>query len=124
MRSAFPVLGVRSGLVEAAQMREGLAATAALYDHRVGRSWRSLVDTKIRELSGDKRSLDDWARVFFGVENGSHEPLTYTFRDIMVSLNAVQPFDWQAFLSARLNGHGPGAPRRRSISRMWKRIEK
>ena len=27
-----------------------------------------------------------------------------------MSLNAVQPYDWQAFLSARLEGHGPGAP--------------
>ena len=140
------VLGARSGLVEAAQMREALAATAALYDARAGRTWRSLadttnepiinqrrplgwmsfqraedyysegeliwldVDTKIRELSSDKRSLDDWARSFFGVENGRHQPLGYTFKDLVVTLNAVQPYDWQAFLSERLQGHGPGAP--------------
>jgi predicted metalloprotease with PDZ domain len=29
------------------------------------------VDTEMRELSGDKKSLDDFARLFFGVENGS-----------------------------------------------------
>ncbi len=140
------VLGARSGLVEAAQMREGLAATAALYDARAGRSWRSLadttdepiinqrrplgwmsfqraedyysegeliwldVDTKIRELSSDSRSLDDWARSFFGVENGRHKPLGYTFKDVVATLNAVQPYEWQAFLSERLHGHGPGAP--------------
>jgi predicted metalloprotease with PDZ domain len=140
------VIGARSGLVEQSQMRDGLAATAALYDTRVGRTWRSLqdttndpivnrrgplawitwqraedyysegeliwldADTKIRELSGQKRSLDDFARGFFGVENGRHVPLTYTFDDVVAALNAVQPFDWAAFLRARLDGHGPGAP--------------
>jgi predicted metalloprotease with PDZ domain len=141
------VLGARSGLVEVSQMRDGLAATAALYDHRVGRSWRSLqdttnepiishrgslawiswqraedyysegeliwldADTKIRELSGDKRSLDDFARNFFGVRNGTHEPPDpYTFEDVVHALNTVQPFDWATFLRARLDGHGPGAP--------------
>jgi predicted metalloprotease with PDZ domain len=140
------VLGARSGLVETTQMRDSLAATAALYDHRVGRRWRSLadttnepivnhrrplgwmsfqraedyysegeliwldVDTKIRELSAEQRSLDDWARRFFGVENGRHRPLGYTFKDVVQSLNSVQPYDWQTFLQTRLLGHGPGAP--------------
>ncbi len=140
------VLGARSKLVEASQMRESLAATAALYDNRVGRQWRSLqdttndpivnrrgplgwvswqraedyysegeliwldADTKIRELSGERRSLDDFARAFFGVQNGRHEPLTYTFQDVAAALNSVQPYDWAAFLRARLDGHGPGAP--------------
>jgi predicted metalloprotease with PDZ domain len=68
------------------------------------------VDTKIRELSDEKRSLDDWARSFFGVQSGRHQALGYTFKDVVASLNAVQPYDWQAFLNARLEGHGPGAP--------------
>jgi predicted metalloprotease with PDZ domain len=67
-------------------------------------------DTKIRELSADQRSLDDWAKKFFGVQNGSHRPLGYTFKDVVQSLNAVQSYDWQRFLSERLRGHGPGAP--------------
>jgi predicted metalloprotease with PDZ domain len=67
-------------------------------------------DTKIRELSRDRRSLDDFARAFFGVQNGRHTPLTYTFADVVAALNAVQPYDWAAFLRARLDGHGPGAP--------------
>ncbi len=140
------VVGARSGLVDAAQMRDALAATAALYDTRAGRIWRSLqdttndpivngrgslawmtwqraedyysegeliwldADTKIRELSGERRSLDDFARGFFGVQNGRHVPLTYTFADVVAALNAVQPYDWAAFLRARLDGHGPGAP--------------
>lgn len=68
------------------------------------------VDTKIRELSQGRRSLDDFARRFFGVEDGRIEPLTYTFEDVVATLAAVAPFDWTPFLRERLDGHGPGAP--------------
>ena len=68
------------------------------------------VDTKIRELSNDTHSLDDFARAFFGVENGRVKVLTYTFDDIVATLNRVQPYDWRTMLRARLDGHGPGAP--------------
>lgn len=68
------------------------------------------VDTRIREMSGDKRSLDDFARAFYGVNNGSHLPAFYTFDDVVATLNKVQPYDWAAFLRTKLDGHGPGAP--------------
>jgi predicted metalloprotease with PDZ domain len=67
-------------------------------------------DTLIRDLSGDTRSLDDFARAFFGAEDGRVEPLPYTFEDVVATLNAVQPYDWATFLRTRLEGHGPGAP--------------
>jgi predicted metalloprotease with PDZ domain len=65
------------------------------------------VDTRIREMSGEKRSLDDFARSFFGIDDGSHEVRTYTFEDVVAALNAVAPYDWANFLRARLDGHGP-----------------
>ena len=68
------------------------------------------VDTLIREKSGDRRSLDDFAKPFFGVSDGSFVPSTYLFEDVVKALNAVQSYDWETFLRARLNGHGPGAP--------------
>ena len=68
------------------------------------------VDTKIRELSNGARSLDDFAKAFYGVENGRVQVSTYTFDDIVATLNRVQPFDWRALLRARLDGYGPGAP--------------
>jgi len=68
------------------------------------------VDTKIREMSGDKRSLEDFARAFFGVDDGSTETSYYTFEDVVAALNQVQKFDWAPFLRTRLDGHGPGAP--------------
>ena len=67
-------------------------------------------DTKIRELSGGKRSLDDFARTFFGVDDGVHVAKHYTFDDVVAALNAVQPYDWAPFLRSRVDGHGPGAP--------------
>ena len=68
------------------------------------------VDTLIRQRSGGKRSLDDFARSFFGVDNGSFVTETYTFDDIVKALNATEPYDWAAFLRARLDGHAAGAP--------------
>jgi predicted metalloprotease with PDZ domain len=67
-------------------------------------------DTLIREKTLGKRSLDDFARAFFGIENGSFVPVTYTFEDVVNALNAVLPYDWTGFLRSRLDGHGPGAP--------------
>ena len=68
------------------------------------------VDTLIRELSHERRSLDDFARAFFGVNDGSTTPLPYTFEDVVAALNKVQPYDWATFLRSRVDGHGPGAP--------------
>jgi predicted metalloprotease with PDZ domain len=140
------VLAARSGLLTKQQALDALAATAATYDHRVGREWRPLqdttndpiaamrrpqpwrnwqrsedyysegqlvwldADTLIREQSRGQRSLDDFARAFFGINDGSHVPVTFTFEDVVTALNRVQPYDWTKFLRARLEGHGPGAP--------------
>ena len=68
------------------------------------------VDTRIREMSNGTRSLDDFARGFFGVEDGRVAPLTYTFDDVVAALQQVQPYDWAAFLRARLDAVGPEAP--------------
>src|SRR3569833_1737637 len=69
------------------------------------------VDTKIRELSGDRRSLDDFAREFFGGgAEGTLGPVPYTLTDIVHALNRVAQYDWNEFLRRRLHSHGPGAP--------------
>ena len=67
-------------------------------------------DTLIREKSGGQRSLDDFARRFFGVQDGRVRPLTYRFEDVVAALNEVQPHDWTRFLRQRLDSHGPEAP--------------
>ena len=65
------------------------------------------VDTLIRQLSHGRRSLDDFARAFFGIDNGSFVTVTYTFEDLVRTLNRVQPYDWARFLRQRLDSVGP-----------------
>ena len=67
-------------------------------------------DTLIRERSGGKRSLDDFARAFFGVGDGSWTPVTYDFDEVVATLNKVQPYDWASFLKARLVDVAPQPP--------------
>ena len=67
-------------------------------------------DTWIREQSGGRRSLDDFAKAFFGVEDGDWDPAPYTFDDIVRTLNGVQPNDWATFLRTRLDAVGADAP--------------
>lgn len=62
------------------------------------------VDGKLRELSKERHPLDDFARTFFGGSQGRVQVATYTFEDVVAALDAVQPFDWAAFLRARLDG--------------------
>jgi len=68
------------------------------------------VDTLIRELSGGGRSLNDFAAAFYGIDNGSFEVSTYTFEDIVETLNQVQPYDWGTFLRSHLDRVGGQAP--------------
>jgi predicted metalloprotease with PDZ domain len=68
------------------------------------------VDTQIRALSNGKHSLDDFAHAFFGMDPGSYVTKTYTFDDVVATLNQVQPYDWKAFLRTRLDYTGSELP--------------
>jgi len=61
-------------------------------------------DTLIRERTHGARSLDDFARAFYGV-GGDTGPavLPYTRADLVAALNAVLPYDWEAFFHARID---------------------
>ncbi|HSW08536.1 M61 family metallopeptidase, partial [Aquabacterium sp.] len=68
------------------------------------------VDTLIREKSGGQRSMDDFARAFYGSDDGQLGPRPYTFDEVVATLNAVLAHDWAGFLRERLDGHARGAP--------------
>lgn len=68
------------------------------------------VDSLLREQSGGKKSIDDFARAFFGVRDGDWGELTYTIDDVARTLNAIQPWDWKTYLEKRLTEHAAGAP--------------
>ncbi|SEO86139.1 Predicted metalloprotease, contains C-terminal PDZ domain [Luteibacter sp. UNC138MFCol5.1] len=80
------------------------------------------VDTKIRDLSGGKHTLDEFARAFFGMDNGSYKPKTYTFDDVISTLNGVQPYDWATFLRQRLDYTGDTLPEHGIEGGGWKLV--
>jgi predicted metalloprotease with PDZ domain len=80
------------------------------------------VDTQIRELSGGKRSLDDFAHAFYGMDNGSYVTKTYTFEDVVGTLNQVQPYDWAKFLRDRLDYTGAELPEHGIEHGGWKLV--
>ncbi len=69
------------------------------------------VDTTIRRLTHDKKSLNDFCARFEGLGgNTPPEVVPYTFDDVVVNLNAVVPYDWAGFLRDRLTSKSPHAP--------------
>ncbi|WP_292228636.1 peptidase M61 [Brevundimonas sp.] len=66
-------------------------------------------DTLIREGTNNRKSLDDFARAFFGHDDGQWAPQGYTFEQVVAALNAVYPHDWTSFLRGRLDAVGPDA---------------
>ena len=97
-----PIVGDRRGHSWASWQRG-----AEYYDEMV-LVWLE-ADMLIREQSGGRRALDDFARAFFGPTSKraptETTPLTYTFEDIVAELNRVQPYDWATFLRTRLDTH-------------------
>ncbi len=67
-------------------------------------------DMMIREMSAGKKSLDDFAKAFFGIRDGDWGTVTYDFEEIVRTLNGVQPHDWAAFLDTRFRKAGQPAP--------------
>jgi len=68
------------------------------------------VDTKIRELSGGAKTLDDFCKRFHGAPSTEPMVKTYTFDEVANTLNEVAPFDWRNFLTTRLNSTDFHAP--------------
>lgn len=68
------------------------------------------VDAMLRAKSGGTKSIDDFARAFFGIRNGDWGEVTYTFDDVANTLNAIVPYDWAGFLTKRLTETGQPAP--------------
>lgn len=68
------------------------------------------VDTTIRKLTSDSRSMDDFCHAFYG--GSENEPVikTYTFEDLLSTLNGIAPYDWKSFFRTRLDSTQPGAP--------------
>ncbi|RYZ74126.1 MAG: M61 family peptidase [Lysobacteraceae bacterium] len=68
------------------------------------------VDSRLRELSGGRRSLDAFARGFLGGQAGKGEVRRYDVGDVVQALDRVQAHDWAGYLRERVEGHGAQAP--------------
>ncbi|MDP5277622.1 peptidase M61 [Sphingomonas sp. DG1-23] len=68
------------------------------------------VDSILREQSKGTKSIDDFARAFFQGRDGDYGEVTYTFDDVVRTLNAIQPYDWRALLDQRVNQVSQRAP--------------
>lgn len=67
-------------------------------------------DAIIREETGGRRGMDDFARAFFGINDGDWGQVTYTFDDVVRTLSAVYPHDWAGFLRQRVYQTSDRAP--------------
>ena len=67
-------------------------------------------DVTIRRLSQGAKSLDDFCKLWAGAPASEPAVKTYTFDDVVRTLNAVQPYDWAKFLNDRLQSTAPRAP--------------
>jgi predicted metalloprotease with PDZ domain len=67
-------------------------------------------DSIIRKQTRGARSIDDFARAFFGINDGDWGQVTYTFDDVVKTLNGVTPYDWATFLDTRVNAPSERAP--------------
>ncbi len=67
-------------------------------------------DQIIRDGTGGKKSIDDFAHAFYGMRNGDWGVLPYTRADVVATLQAVFAYDWDTFLKTRIETPGQPVP--------------
>jgi predicted metalloprotease with PDZ domain len=80
------------------------------------------VDTTIRSLTKDKKSMNDFCKVFHGGSGGQPELKPYNFDEVVETLNGIAPNDWAGFLRARLNGLSTKTPLEALEGSGWKLV--
>jgi predicted metalloprotease with PDZ domain len=78
------------------------------------------VDATIRRLTNDKKSMNDFCKIFHGGPGGEPALKTYTFDDVVATLNQVAPYDWAKFLRERLDGVSTKTPTEAVENSGWK----
>jgi predicted metalloprotease with PDZ domain len=80
------------------------------------------VDETLRTITKDKKSIEDFCRAFHGGGNAQPELKTYTFEDVVATLNSVAPYDWAGFLRSRLDGMATKTPDEAIEKSGWKLV--
>jgi predicted metalloprotease with PDZ domain len=60
-------------------------------------------DAILRRETKGARGMDDFAKAFFGVNDGDWGVLPYNRQDIIETLNRVAPYDWAGFFKTRVD---------------------
>ena len=79
------------------------------------------VDTIIRQLTHDKKSLDDYTKVFAGGTSGP-KVVTYTREDLEHYLSEVVPYDWHGFFQKYVYSIAPLPPTDMLARAGWKLV--
>ncbi len=80
------------------------------------------IDATLRGLTKDKKSMNDFCLIFHGGSGGTPALKTYTFEDVVATLNSLAPYDWVGFLRARLDGTSTRTPIESVENNGWKLI--
>ncbi len=67
-------------------------------------------DVTIRDLTGGKKSLDDFCKLFHGAPSTAPMVKPYSFDDVVSAMNRIAPYDWRSFFQTRLESLSPHAP--------------
>jgi predicted metalloprotease with PDZ domain len=80
------------------------------------------VDATLRSLTKDKKSINDFCKIFHGGAGGEPALKTYTFEDVVATLNGLAPYDWAGFLRSRLDGVSTKTPSEAITNSGWKLV--
>jgi predicted metalloprotease with PDZ domain len=68
-------------------------------------------DGLIRKQTAGAKGLDDFAKAFFGINDGDFGEVTYSRRTVIETLNAIAPYDWETFIHERTDEVSTEAPK-------------
>jgi predicted metalloprotease with PDZ domain len=80
------------------------------------------VDSTIRRLTHDQKSMSDFCHLFYEGKSGEPDLKVYTFDDVVSALNRVAPYTWANFLRSHLDSTSPRTPIESIESSGWKLI--
>jgi predicted metalloprotease with PDZ domain len=80
------------------------------------------IDATLRSLTKDKKSINDFCKIFHGGPGGEPALKTYNFEDVVETLNGLAQYDWAGFLRSRLDGVSTKTPEEAVTNSGWKLV--
>ncbi|HXZ12512.1 MAG TPA: M61 family peptidase [Candidatus Sulfotelmatobacter sp.] len=80
------------------------------------------VDANLRRLTNDSKSMNDFCKIFHGGPGGEPALKTYTFEDVVATLNSLASYDWAGFLRTRLDSTSTKTPMEAVENTGWKLV--